>query len=125
MNGEWVILSSRPVTIRECLVGAAATDPDLRIASLWDGGAVLISDGHSGQLTVTVSRLLEHAGDAARILGTDVDPEVATHWTEAHARGWEAHEAPALITAIAAAADGHAHRLSTEGHGGSDVELQH
>jgi len=125
VNGEWVILSPRPVTVRECLVGAAATDPDLRIASLWDGGAVLISDAHGGQLTVTVSRLLEHAGDAVRILGTDVDLAVAAHWTEAHARGRGAGEAPALLTAIAAAADGHAHRLSTAGHGGSDVELQH
>lgn len=125
MNGEWVILSSRPVTIRECLVGAAATDPDLRIASLWDGGAVLLSSPRGGQLTVTVSRLLEHAGDAVRILGTDVDPAVAAHWTEAHARGWGAEDTTALITAIGAAADGHAHRLSMEGHGGSDVELQH
>lgn len=111
MNGEWVILSPRPVTVGECLVGAAATDPDLRIASLWDGGAVLLTSPHGGQLTVTVSRRLEHTGDAARILGTDVDPAVAAHWTEAHARGGEARDAEALITAIAAAADGHAHRL--------------
>ncbi|WP_445338550.1 hypothetical protein [Clavibacter sp. CFBP 8614] len=123
MNGEWVILSPRPVTVGECVVGAAATDPDLRIASLWDGGAVLLSNLRGGQLTVTGSRPLEHAGDAVRILGVGVEP--ATHWTEAHARGWGAEDAGALITAIAAAADGHAHRLSTEGHGGSEVELQH
>jgi hypothetical protein len=125
VNGEWVILSPRPVTLGECLVGAATTDPDLRIASLWDGGAVLISGQRGAQLTVTGSRLLEHAGDAERILGVDVDPAATAHWTDAHARDWEAGDAQALITAIAAAADGHAHRLSTEGHGGSEVELQH
>jgi hypothetical protein len=125
VNGEWVILSPRPVTIGECLVGAAGIDPDLRIASLWDGGAVLISSPRGGQLTVTGSRLLEHAGDAERILGVVVHPAATAHWTEANARDWEAGDAQVLITAIAAAADGHAHRLSTEGHGGSDVELQH
>ncbi|OUE28863.1 hypothetical protein BFL36_01210 [Clavibacter michiganensis] len=129
MNREWAIVSPRPVSMAECIVGAASVDPDLGVADLWDGGAAFVSRiGAQTHLTVTRSRALEHTGDAERILGGPVPvpgDEHELYWTDLHACGWHVEEDAALVGAIAAAADGSAHALTGEVEEGSDDELQH
>lgn len=129
MNREWAIVSPRPVSLPECIVGAASVDPDLGVADLWDGGAAFVSRiGAQTHLTVTRSRALEHTGDAERILGGPVPVPGDEHelfWTDLHTRGWAAEEDAALVGAIAAAADGSAHALTEEAEEESHDELQH
>ncbi|MBF4624011.1 hypothetical protein [Clavibacter sp. VKM Ac-2872] len=129
MNREWAIVSPRPVSLAECIVGAASVDPDLGVADLWDGGAAFVSRmGAETHLTVTRSRSLEHTGDAERILGSRVSmprDEHELYWTDLHARGWVEEEDAALVGAIAASADGSAHALTAEVEEGSHDELQH
>lgn len=83
MPREFAIVSAEPITAIETVTAAAAVDPDLGLARLWQGGGMQIATEGELVLAVLRSTVIEERGEAERLLGQPL-PVGAACLTEAY-----------------------------------------
>lgn len=105
MRHAWGLVTGEPADASRCLAAAAALDPELGVAEIWDGGALLIMRPETGaQLVVLRSERVERWSALDRIR-----PGMRGEgkwWTEVLGHGWAPSELELFARVLADVCEG-------------------